>query len=215
MRHHIWKLGEAKAKFSRVVRLAVSGRPQRVTVRGKDAVVIFGIDQEDLDRNGAYTRLVQAGILRDLVEGKVPQRMRLASRALPFRLQKTETMIWVFHHVDYYTVRTRREYRGRSAGVSVRVARGVYFRTGGFKGHPVDYDETVHVDTGLLGVTTRHIYFAGVSKRFRVRHDRIVTIEPYSDGVGIMRDSVRARPETFRVGDGWFAYNLLRNIELP
>ena len=71
------------------------------------------------------------------------------------------------------------------------------------------------MDTGLLGITTRHMYFAGDSKRFRVRHDRIVTIEPYSDGVGIMRDSVRARPETFRIGDGWFAYNLLRNIELP
>ena len=35
-----WKLGEAKAKFSAVVRLAVSGQPQRVTVRGKDTVVI-------------------------------------------------------------------------------------------------------------------------------------------------------------------------------
>ncbi len=40
MRIHGWKLGEAKAKFSRVVRLAASGQPQRVTVRGKDAVVI-------------------------------------------------------------------------------------------------------------------------------------------------------------------------------
>ena len=39
-RFHGWKLGEAKAKFSRVVRLAASGQPQRVTVRGKDAVVI-------------------------------------------------------------------------------------------------------------------------------------------------------------------------------
>ena len=37
---HGWKLGEAKAKFSDVVRLAASGQPQRVTVRGKDTVVI-------------------------------------------------------------------------------------------------------------------------------------------------------------------------------
>ena len=40
-----WKLGEAKAKFSRVVRLAASGQPQRVTVRGKDAVVIVAADE--------------------------------------------------------------------------------------------------------------------------------------------------------------------------
>ena len=32
---HGWKLGEAKAKFSDVVRLAASGQPQHVTVRGR------------------------------------------------------------------------------------------------------------------------------------------------------------------------------------
>ncbi len=45
MRLHGWKLGEAKAKFSRVVRLAASGQPQRVTVRGKDAVVVVAADE--------------------------------------------------------------------------------------------------------------------------------------------------------------------------
>ena len=44
-RFHGWKLGEAKANFSRVVRLAASGQPQRVTVRGKDAVVIVAADE--------------------------------------------------------------------------------------------------------------------------------------------------------------------------
>ena len=39
-----WKLGEAKAKFSEIVRLAASGQPQRVTVHGKDAVVIVAAD---------------------------------------------------------------------------------------------------------------------------------------------------------------------------
>lgn len=39
-----WKLGEAKAKFSEVVRLAASGQPQRVTVHGKDAVVVVAAD---------------------------------------------------------------------------------------------------------------------------------------------------------------------------
>ena len=40
-----WKLGEAKAKFSEVVRLASSGRPQRITVHGKDAVVIVAVGE--------------------------------------------------------------------------------------------------------------------------------------------------------------------------
>ena len=44
-RFHAWTLGEAKANFSRVVRLAASGQPQCVTVRGKDAVVIVAADE--------------------------------------------------------------------------------------------------------------------------------------------------------------------------
>ncbi len=36
-----WKLEDAKARFSEVVRLAESGVPQHVTVRGRAAVVIL------------------------------------------------------------------------------------------------------------------------------------------------------------------------------
>jgi antitoxin Phd len=45
---NIWKLEDAKARFSEVVRLARNEGPQRVTVRGRDAVVV--ISAEDLDR---------------------------------------------------------------------------------------------------------------------------------------------------------------------
>ncbi len=40
-----WGLGDAKAHFSKVVRLAASGRPQKVTVYGKDTVVVLSIDE--------------------------------------------------------------------------------------------------------------------------------------------------------------------------
>jgi prevent-host-death family protein len=36
-----WKLEDAKARFSEVVRLAESGAPQHVSVRGRPAVVIL------------------------------------------------------------------------------------------------------------------------------------------------------------------------------
>ena len=42
-----WKLGEAKARFSEVVRLAAAGQPQRVTVRGRSAVVVVEADEFD------------------------------------------------------------------------------------------------------------------------------------------------------------------------
>ncbi len=43
-----WKLEDAKARFSEVVRLAQSEGPQRVTVRGEPAVVV--IDAAELER---------------------------------------------------------------------------------------------------------------------------------------------------------------------
>ena len=46
-RNELWKLGEAKARFSEVVRLAVAGQPQRVTVHGRNAVVVVATDEFD------------------------------------------------------------------------------------------------------------------------------------------------------------------------
>ena len=43
----VWKLGEAKAELSKVVRLAAAGQPQRVTVNGRNAVVVVSTDQFD------------------------------------------------------------------------------------------------------------------------------------------------------------------------
>lgn len=42
-----WKLEDAKARFSEVVRRARSDGPQRVTVRGQDAVVVVAADTFD------------------------------------------------------------------------------------------------------------------------------------------------------------------------
>jgi prevent-host-death family protein len=44
---HAWKLQDAKAHFSQVVRDAQQHGPQRVTVHGKDAVVILSAEEYD------------------------------------------------------------------------------------------------------------------------------------------------------------------------
>ena len=67
-------------------------------------------------------------------------------------------------------------------------------------------------DSFLLGLTTKHLYFAGSRKRFRVRYDRIVSFDPYDDGFGIMREAQSAKRQSFRAGDGWFVYNLATNL---
>ena len=171
----------------------------------------FSLTQQALDQNGVHTSLVQAAVLRDVAQGIVPKRQRV-NGAVPFNLMKSEQLVWVIQGVDYLETVVRRERRGSSQGLSIRVARGLYYRPSTFRSRPIEWEETVHADTGMLGLTTKHIYFAGSRKRFRVRYDRIVAFEPFSDGFGIMRDAQTARPQTFRTGDGWFAYNLAANL---
>jgi hypothetical protein len=91
--------------------------------------------------------------------------------------------------------------------VSIRIAKGLYYRTGAFKGERVQTS-----DTGPLSVTNKHIYFAGPSKRFRIAYNKIVAFEPFSDGIGVQRDAQTARPQLFATGDGWFTYNLITNL---
>ena len=121
-------------------------------------------------------------------------------------------LFWVIDVVNYYKTVTRRERQGTSHRLSIGVARGVYYRPGTFRSRAVEWEETVQQDTGLLGFITKHIYFSGPKKKFRVRYDRIVGFEPFNDGFGIMRDAQTAKPQAFKTGDGWFAYNLAVNL---
>jgi hypothetical protein len=170
----------------------------------------FGFTQSDLDKKGSYTRFIQGAVLHDLMEGKTPQRFRIDG--IPFNFQKSESLIWGFNNVDYYEDKTRRQYVSGSQGVSFRIAKGVYYRVGGFRGHPVETTERVYVDKGMLAVTTKHLYFGGNKKSFRVRLDKIVSFIPFSNGIGIQRDAASAKPQYFITGDGWFIYNLLTNV---
>ena len=171
----------------------------------------FDLSQEDLDSKGAYGRVIKGSVLRELMNGRVPQKLTVDGD-LPFNFQKAETLIWLFPSVKYYEDRSRRQYVGTNHGVSVRIAKGIYYRVGAFNGHPIETTETIFVAEGPLGITNKHIYFSGGARSFRIRHDKVVTIQPYDDGVALHRDAQTAKRQIFATGDGWFTYNLLANV---
>ena len=111
----------------------------------------FSLSQQQQDVHGAWSRLVKGAILRDVLGGKIPERVRVEGN-LPFNFQKTEKIIWLFPSTEYYEDRKRRQFFGSTRGVSIRIAKGVYYRAGAFKGHPVETTETVHVGSGPLGL---------------------------------------------------------------
>lgn len=171
----------------------------------------FTLTEGDLNKNGAHTGLVKAGVLRDVLEGIVPKRFSF-SGSLPVNLQKAEQLVWAFSNSKYLEHKVRREYVGGSHGVSVRVAKGVYYHANAFRGRAVDYTETVYVDTGLVVITDKNIYFTGPRKSLRLPYAKIVSFAPLNNGIGLTRDAANAKAQFFLTGDGWFTYNLVTNL---
>jgi hypothetical protein len=184
---------------------------EEVEKRFVDLKECLSFSSGDLLRTDAWDRMVKSAVLRDLMSGVIRNRTD-ACEDLPLNFQKGEQVVWAFDGVDYLEDRTRREYVGGSRGVSVRVVKGVYYHIGGFKGRAIDRTERVHVDTGLVAVTTKQIYFFGSKKAFRIPYAKIVSFEPFTNGLGIMRDGVSAKPQILVTQDGWFTYNLVSNL---
>lgn len=162
---------------------------------------------DTLSDSASYTTMVKAAVLRDTSEGNYTSRVQVDG-TVPFVFQKGETLLWLFPDAEYYQPRTKTSYQGQSSGASFRVTKGMYYRLGEFKGNPVANTQMTLLDSGMVAITDKHIYYAGDLKSLRVRFDKIISISPYSDGIAIQRDSV-TRLDAFKTGDGWFTYNLV------
>lgn len=179
------------------------------------ALQALNVSPSKLEADGTSDKLRKGYVLRELVNGRLPESLNYQVR-LPFNFQKSERPVWHFEAVKYYEMKTKREFVGASQGVSIRLARGLYYRTGSFRGRPVETTSLEHVDTGLLAFTNKHIYFAGEKKSFRIGYAKVVSFTPYSDGLGLHRDAASAKPQVFVTADGWFTYNLAVNLsEIP
>ena len=158
-------------------------------------------------------------IISILDDNKLPQVDWSHHQPLPFKFLKSEYLLYVFPNVGYAEQRIKREIVGRSAGTSVRVARGVSIRVGQSRGTPVERDEVVDRGVGTLAVTTKHLYFAG-ERTFRIRFSRIVSVQAMQNAVQVTRDRVSGLSEYFLLDDAdiQFAADLMQSIpalELP
>lgn len=171
----------------------------------------FNLSQNDLDKNGAFLKTVKAAVLRDIVNGIIPQHLQIKGN-FSINFQKGEQVIWAFPNTKYLEDKTKRHYVGGSVGLSTRIMKGVYLRTSAFKGQPIDTTVRVHIDTGWTIITDKNLYFAGPAKAVRIPYNKVLSFEPFSDGVGVLKDTTTAKLQIFTTGDGWFTYNLLTNL---
>ena len=170
----------------------------------------FNFNQDFIDRNNSLQKISKASVLRKINEGKLPVCKHKIPGFFPFLLPESEIPVWIFHDVDYYEQHV--ENRAGNQGNSMKVAKGIYHRSGTFKGYPVKVDEMKHICPGSLSITNKHIYFSSSHKTFTIPFNKIVACDPYEDAVGIHIEKMSAKPQVFKDLDGWFIYNLLTNL---
>ncbi|MCY3864564.1 MAG: hypothetical protein OXG68_03915 [Chloroflexi bacterium] len=105
----------------------------------------------------------------------------------PFKLQKSETLVWTFNETCYFEeTKVRLSYSHREWGIY----------------YPAKHEyRIIYKDIGTMGLTTKHIYFVGTKEVFCIRFDRIGVFRELQDGVVLTRYAKRARPQQFVTGE--------------
>ena len=224
-----WIAGNSRLAREDVDRLCLQGWNATLDAYLSDGI-LSDYEQTRLQEAARLLELKEADMIRESIPSKIAMARALAAILagqatphamtrygydiphLPFLLQSTETLVWAFPSTLYYEEKTRRHRVSQSQGVSMRVAKGLYVRTGSSQGYTVEETGMEYQDVGVLAITTKHIIFAGDSKSVRIPYKKIVVIQPYTDGFGIMRDTATARLQNFVTQRGWFSYNLVRHI---
>ena len=124
------------------------------------------------------------------------------------------TVIWIYNNICMYQEKITREWVGRHGGISFRIMKGVYYRTGSSKGHPVERSSMENIGTGILILTNKNICFHSPNRSIKIPYSKIVGMTPYSDGIEIHQDGTKAQRQVFQGFDSWFMMNLLSYINI-
>ena len=97
---------------------------------------------------------------------------------------------YMMRSVQWYEMRRVRVgigYAGPS--LRLRIAKGVYWNMGTFAGAPITNDQLQKIDSGTAYITNKRLLFDGTMKNTAIKLDKVINITPYTDGVGIEKDT--------------------------
>ena len=154
-----------------------------------------------------YIRLIQSLVLRDLQEGKKPNRCTFSE--LPVLLGKTESVVWVYSNVTCYEEKTARKYVSGNRGVSMKICKGVYYRIGATKGHSVSYQYNDNLGIGLLIITNKNIIFSGY-KPVKIPISKVMSFNTFLDGIELVKEAANPKRYMFVGCDAWFIVNAIQ-----
>ncbi len=159
-------------------------------------------------QNGDISKLSQVALIKALQNGIVPK----TNIQVPIILGKNESVLWAYSSVSCYQEKVTREWVGRNNGFSFKVCKGIYYRTGRSKGHPVERTSMELQGTGTLYVTNKNLIFWSQMKNVKVPFSKIIGFTPYSDGIEVHRDGASAKRLTLQGFDPWFIMNVISQL---
>ncbi|HEC91449.1 MAG TPA: zinc-ribbon domain-containing protein [Candidatus Atribacteria bacterium] len=127
--------------------------------------------------------------MEKLREGEVPFHFGGKS---PIILKKNERLQMALPNVSLIEPRAVRT--GGYGGGSFRVTKGVSLRTGRFQME--SHDELKTIDQGTFVLTDERVVFSGTKRTVNIDLKKILSIEPYSNGIGLRRTG-KSRTEYF------------------
>lgn len=176
-----------------------------------DYIQAFGLQLNNIPapyQNGDISKLSQVALIKALQNGIVPK----INIQVPIILGKNESVLWAYSSVSCYQEKVTREWVGRNSGLSFRVCKGVYYRIGRSKGHPVERSSMELQGTGMLYVTNKNLIFWSQMKNMKIPFSKIIGFTPYSDGIEVHRDGASAKRLTLQGFDPWFIMNVISQL---
>jgi tetratricopeptide (TPR) repeat protein len=110
----------------------------------------------------------------------------------PIMLKKNESSLFTLDNISLSENRSVRT--GHYSSSRVRVAKGVSIGGGTFRSQ--SHEELTEIDNGTLTLTNQRIVFAGKSHSSDIPLKKIISIEPYRDGI-VIRKEGRAKAQQF------------------
>lgn len=156
----------------------------------------------------SLARIGQAIVLKDLQKGILPQK----PLTVPIILGRGECALWVYDNVTMFQEKTTREYVGGSRGMSFRICKGVTYRTGSFKGHPVERSHIDKIGVGSMVVTNKHFFFHCPTATVKIPYTKLIGVTPYSDGIEVHKEEAKPKRTIFQGFDPWFIINVISQL---
>lgn len=156
------------------------------------------------------SRIEQSKMLKQLQQGILPQTNFYA----PILLGKDEVVLWCYDRVTMWQEKVKKEFVGGHQGFTFRIVKGVNYRTGSFKGQPVEHSYMDNAGTGSLYITNKHIIFHSSERSTKIPYKKIIGLNPYSDGMGVQQDGANAKKLVFQGFDCSFVMNIMSFISI-